>query len=275
MPGKPVAARSKRFSPAELEAARRVRLPDVIADDLVVLFCGVNPGLSSAAARAPFATPSDRWWPALYESGFTPRRLAPHEAHELLALGLGLTSLVRRPTVGVAELAQAEFVEGGRLLRRRVLARRPRWLAVLGVTAYRAAFARPDAAVGLQEDTIGSTRLWILPNPSGLNAHYPPRALATEFARLRVAAGLPNRSRRLADATLCQRKGRTGQGLAGERFDPACSPAHYPGDDPALILRARPWGPWYQVGRAMPKASGERTGCRTGESEPARAARLD
>ena len=276
MPGKPVAARGKRFSPAELEAARRVRLPDVIADDLVVLFCGVNPGLSSAAARAPFATPSDRWWPALYESGFTPRRLAPHEAHELLALGLGLTSLVRRPTVGVAELAQAEFVEGGRLLRRRVLARRPRWLAVLGVTAYRAAFARPDAAVGLQEDTIGSTRLWILPNPSGLNAHYPPRALATEFARLRVAAGLPNRSRRLADATLCQRKERTGRdGLAGERFDPACSPAHYPGDDPALILRARPWGPWYQVGRAMPKASGERTGCRTGESEPARAARLD
>jgi double-stranded uracil-DNA glycosylase len=203
MPGKPVAARGKRFSPAELEAARRVRLADVIADDLVVLFCGANPGLSSAAARAPFATPGDRWWPALYESGFTPRRLAPHEAHELLALGLGLTSLVRRPTVGVAELNKAEFVEGGRLLRRRVLTRRPRWLAVLGVTAYRAAFGRPDAAVGLQEDTIRSTRLWILPNPSGLNAHYPPRALATEFARLRVAAGLPDRSRRLEDATLC------------------------------------------------------------------------
>ena len=220
MPGKPVAARGKRFSPAELEAARRVRLADVIADDLVVLFCGANPGLSSAAARAPFATPGDRWWPALYESGFTPRRLAPHEAHELLTLGLGLTSLVRRPTVGVAELTKAEFVEGGRLLRRRVLARRPRWLAVLGVTAYRAAFGRPDAAVGLQEDTIGSTRLWILPNPSGLNAHYPPRALATEFARLRVAAGLPDRSRRLEDATLCLRKGLTGRdGLTGERFD--------------------------------------------------------
>jgi double-stranded uracil-DNA glycosylase len=208
MAGKPAAGRGRRFSAAELEAARRVRLPDVIADDLVVLFCGANPGLSSAAARAPFATPGDRWWPALYESGFTPRRLAPREAHELLALGLGLTSLVRRPTVGVAELARAEFVEGGRLLRRRVLTRRPRWLAVLGVTAYRAAFGRPDAAVGLQEDTIGSTRLWILPNPSGLNAHYPPRALATEFARLRVAAGLPDRSRRLEDATLCRLPGR-------------------------------------------------------------------
>jgi double-stranded uracil-DNA glycosylase len=218
MPGKPVAAHGKRFSPAALEAARRVRLADVIADDLVVLFCGANPGLSSAAARAPFATPGDRWWPALYASGFTPRRLAPHEAHELLALGLGLTSLVRRPTVGVAELARAEFVVGGQLLRRRVQVRRPRWLAVLGVTAYRAAFGRPDAAVGLQEETIGSTRLWILPNPSGLNAHYPPRALATEFARLRVAAGLPDRSRRLEDATLCRRKGRTGRdGLAGER----------------------------------------------------------
>jgi len=221
MPGKPVTARGKRFSSAELEAARRVRLADVIADDLVVLFCGADPGLSSAAAGAPFAAPSDRWWSALYESGFTPRRLAPHEAHELLALGLGLTSLVRRPTVGVAELAQAEFVEGGRLLRRRVLARRPRWLAVLGVTAYRAAFGRLDAAVGLQEDTIGSTRLWILPNPSGLNAHYSPRALATEFARLRVAAGLPDRSRRLEDATLCRRKGRTGRDGLGESVSTA------------------------------------------------------
>src|ERR1700733_8966953 len=176
MAGKPVAARGKRFPPAELEAARRGRLPDVIADDLVVLFCGVNPGLSSAAARAPFATPSDRWWPALYESGFTPRRLAPHEAHELLALGLGLTSLIRRPTVGVAELAKAEFVAGGQLLRRRVLARRPRWLAVLGVTAYRAAFGRPDAAVGLQEDTIGPTRLWYFSTGAGLNALDPPHA---------------------------------------------------------------------------------------------------
>src|ERR1700723_2958709 len=242
MAGKPVAARGKRFSPAELEAARRVRLADVIADDLVVLFCGANPGLSSAAARAPFATPSDRWWPALYESGFTPRRLAPHEAHELLALGLGLPSLVRRPTVGVAELARAEFVEGGRLLRRRVLARRPRWLAVLGVTAYRAAFGRPDAAVGLQGDTIGVTRLWILPNPSGLNAHYPPRALATEFARLRVAAGLPDRSRRLEDATLC-RPGRGGPGSTCPWREAGRSPstpntAHASAVSRAAILRS-------------------------------------
>src|ERR1700722_17388145 len=220
MPDKSVAGHGKRFSPAELEAARRGRLADVIADDLVVLFCGADPGLSSAAGRAPFATPCDRWWPGFFGSGVTPRRLAPREARELLALGLGLTSLVRRPTVGVAELGRAEFVEGGRLLRRRGLARRPQWLAGLGVTAYRAAFARPDAAVGLQQDTIGATRVWILPNPSGLNAHYPPRALATEFARLRVAAGLPDLSGRLEDATLCRRRGELGGiGLAGVRCE--------------------------------------------------------
>src|SRR5580658_2596686 len=251
VPGKPVAARGRRFSRAELEAARRARLADVIADDLVVLFCGANPGLSSAAARAPFATPSDRWWPALYESGFTPRRLAPHEAHELLALGLGLTSLVRRPTAGVAELTQAEFVEGGRLLRRRVLARHPRWLAVLGVTAYRAAFGRPDAAVGLQEDTIGATRLWILPNPSGLNAHYPPRALATEFARLRVAAGLPDRSRR-QDATLesCRTPGEGGDGGRSGSGDPcgaAAAAAGRCGADPGGAGRSSP--PEFAIGQ--------------------------
>jgi double-stranded uracil-DNA glycosylase len=187
-------AMAKRFSAAELEAARRVRLNDIIADNLVVLFCGANPGLSSAAAGAPFASPGDRWWRALYQSGFTPRRLAPGEADELLALGLGLTSLVRRPTAGIAELTKAEFVAGGHELRRLVLARRPRWLAVLGVTAYRAAFGQTDTGVGPQEDTIGPTRLWILPNPSGLNAHYPPPALAAEFTRLRIAAGLPDRS---------------------------------------------------------------------------------
>ncbi len=139
-----------------------MRLADIIADDLVVLFCGAKP--RACLRRGPRAVrDAERPLVAGAESGFTPRRLAPHEAHELLALGLGLISLVCRPAVGVAELAKAEFAEGGRLLRRRVLARRPRWLAVLGVTAYRAAFGRPDAAVGLQQDMIGSTRLWILP----------------------------------------------------------------------------------------------------------------
>ena len=202
MPGMLVVARGQRFC-GGAGTAWRVRLADVIADDLVVLCCGANPGLSSAAASAPFPTPSDRWWPALYESGFTPRRLAPHEAHELLALGLGLTSLsaagTRRPEL--ASICRNTS---------RVASSRPgaraRRLAVLD-SADRAAFGRPVPAVGLQEDTIGSTRLWILPNPSGLNAHYPPRALATGRARLRVASSLPDRSRRLADATLCRRKG--------------------------------------------------------------------
>jgi mismatch-specific thymine-DNA glycosylase len=181
MPGKPVAARGKRFCPAELEAARRVRLADVIADDLVVLFCGANPGLSSAAARAPFATPSDRWWPALYESGFTPRRLAPHEAHEMLALGLGLTSLVRRPTVGVAELAKAKFVEDARLLRGRVLARRPRVLARL--------VPQRDQPPQMHRDVVGLAVVRVL-YLSWWSGRFAPgnRETAAQGSNLRAAA---------------------------------------------------------------------------------------
>jgi double-stranded uracil-DNA glycosylase len=179
---------------AELEAARHTVLPDLIADDLTILFVGINPGLSSAADQHHFATPGNRLWPALHRAGFTPRLLRPDEEQELLGLGLGITSIVRRPTVGVRELTRTEYVEGGRRLRERVLARRPAWLAMLGVTGYRAAFAVPDAVVGLQPETIGTTRVWVVPNPSGLNAHYPPAALAEEFRRLRVAAGLPDLS---------------------------------------------------------------------------------
>ena len=240
MAGKPVAARGQAGSSPGGAGSRSAGAPrrrDRRRSGGAVL--RRQPRLPSAAARAPFATPSDRWWPA-DESGFTPRRLAPHEAHELLALGLGLTSLVRRPTVGVAELAQAEFVEGGRLLRRRVLARRPRWLAVLGVTAYRAAFGlagrgsrspgghdRVDEAL----DTAQSER--------------PQRALSSPGARhpVRPAAGgrgspRPVQAARRPD--VMPRKGRTGRdGLAGERSDvvPAapgpCSPSGPAG--PAVV----------------------------------------
>lgn len=106
---------------------------------------------------------------------------------------------MRRPTARAAELTKAELKAGGAELRGRVLELRPHWLAVLGVTGFRAAFDAPEAAVGPQRETVGATRLWVLPNPSGLNAHYPPAALATEFARLRLAAGLPDRSGLLAD----------------------------------------------------------------------------
>jgi double-stranded uracil-DNA glycosylase len=184
----------RRRTPAELESAGPAGLPDLIADGLVVLIAGINPGLSSAAGGLHFGTPGSRFWPALHRAGFTPRRLAATEGAELLDYGVGLTSIVRRPTVRASELTRAEYVAGGERLRGRVLARHPQWLALLGVTGYRAAFDAPGAAVGPQQQTIGATRIWVLPNPSGLNAHYPPAALAREFACLRVAAGLPDRS---------------------------------------------------------------------------------
>jgi TDG/mug DNA glycosylase family protein len=184
----------RRRTRAELETARETRLPDLIADNLCVLLAGINPGLSSAADGHHFANPGNRLWPALYRSGFTPDLLSADREQELLGLGIGITSIVRRPTVRAAELTKSEYVEGGKQLRQRVLDRRPEWLALLGVTGYRAAFDAPGAQVGLQPETIGTTRIWVLPNPSGLNAHYPPAALATEFARLRIAAGLQDRS---------------------------------------------------------------------------------
>jgi TDG/mug DNA glycosylase family protein len=177
-----------RPSKADLEAARERTLPDVVGPGLRVLFSGINPGLWSAATGHHFARPGNRFWPALHASGFTPRLFAPAEQEELLGLGLGITNVVARASARADELSRDELLSGGRLLARKVERLGPRWLAVVGVTAYRAAFGRPKAVVGPQEDTIGSTRLWVLPNPSGLNAHYPAAALAEEFARLREAA---------------------------------------------------------------------------------------
>ncbi|GGL87600.1 mismatch-specific DNA-glycosylase [Streptomyces fumigatiscleroticus] len=164
-------------------------MPDVAADGLRVLFCGINPGLMTAATGHHFARPGNRFWPALHRSGFTPRQLRPSEQRELLSLGLGITNVVDRATARADELTAEEYREGGRLLALKVARLRPRWLAVLGVTAYRAAFDDRKARVGPQPRTIGDTRVWVLPNPSGLNAHWTPAALAEEFARLRIAAG--------------------------------------------------------------------------------------
>ncbi|WP_329454821.1 G/U mismatch-specific DNA glycosylase [Streptomyces sp. NBC_01497] len=169
------------------------QLTDIVADDLSVLFVGINPGLPSAVLGHNFATPGNRFWPALHRAGFTAHRFRAEEEEELLPLGLGITSIVRRPTARAADLTRRELEEGGEDLRRRASALRPRWLALLGVTGYRAAFAAPGATIG-PAPALGATRVWVLPNPSGLNAHYPPAALASEFARLRAAAGLPDRS---------------------------------------------------------------------------------
>ncbi|PRY09696.1 G/U mismatch-specific uracil-DNA glycosylase [Pontibacter ummariensis] len=179
----------KRYKPTkeEILAAAGKTVPDLIAPDLRVLFCGINPSLYTAATGYNFARPGNRFWPTLHAAGFTPRRLQPEEQQELLSYGCGITNFVERATVAAAELNKQELVAGGKLLVEKVLHYKPRVLAMLGVTAYRDAFGRRDAAIGLQPETIGDTRLWVLPNPSGLNAHYTPDALARVYGELREA----------------------------------------------------------------------------------------
>ncbi len=177
-----------RPAPADLAAARQLTIPDVIAADLLVLFAGINPGLYSAATGWHFARPGNRFWPALHQSGFTGRQVHPSEQEELLEARLGITNVVDRATARADELSAAELRAGGAALAAKVAGLRPRWLAVVGVTAYQTAFGHPAAKVGPQPDSFGSTRLWVLPNPSGLNAHWNAAALAAEFARLREAA---------------------------------------------------------------------------------------
>lgn len=170
-----------------LTAAGR-RVPDLIAPGLRVLFCGINPGLYSAATRHHFARPGNRFWPALHRSGFTNRLLAPWEERDLLALGLGITNLVARATASAAELTPAEFIAGRRRLAGKVKRFRPAWVAVLGVGAYRTGFRRPEARLGRQPERLGTAGLWVLPNPSGLNAHHQLGDLAAAFDALRRAA---------------------------------------------------------------------------------------
>ncbi|MFE4253307.1 G/U mismatch-specific DNA glycosylase [Streptomyces sp. NPDC056910] len=176
------------MTPADLEAARDRIVPDVVASGLSVLFCGINPGLMTAATGHHFARPGNRFWPVLHLSGFTPRQLAPAEQEELLSYGLGITNVVARPTARADELSAQEYRDGGRLLTAKVERLRPRWLAVVGVTAYRSAFGEPKARIGPQERMIGATRVWALPNPSGLNAHWTAATMAEEYGRLRAAA---------------------------------------------------------------------------------------
>ncbi len=181
--------RTSRPTAADLAAARNLTIPDVIAPGLRVLFSGINPGLYSAATGYHFARPGNRFWPTLHRSGFTPRQLRPDEQEQLLALGLGITNIVARATARAGELTTEELHEGGRVLRAKVGRLCPRWLAVVGVTAYRTAFGHVGAAVGPQEQTVAGARVWVLPNPSGLNAHWNAQSLAEEFARLREASG--------------------------------------------------------------------------------------
>ena len=179
---------SKKPTREDLLAAADETLPDVIAPNLHVLFCGINPGLYTAAVGHHFGRPGNRFWPTLHRAGFTPQLFAPHQQRELLKLGYGITNLVARATATADQLSKEELLAGAKVLQRRVTRYKPRYLAIVGVGAYRTAFARPRATLGLQEETIGSTRIWVLPNPSGLNANYQPDALAKLFRELKEAA---------------------------------------------------------------------------------------
>ncbi len=177
-----------RPTPADLRAAAAKTIPDVIAPGLKVLLCGINPGLYSAAIGHHFGRPGNRFWPALHAAGITPRLFSPYEDQSMLALGWGITNVVSRASAAADELSRAELTAGGKLLEEKVHRFSPRFLAVLGLTAYRAAFDHPTAQIGPQLDRIGETRLWVLPNPSGLNAHYQLANLAELFQQLKNAA---------------------------------------------------------------------------------------
>jgi len=169
----------------QLIAAAGTRVADLVAPQLKVLFCGINPGLYSAAVGHHFARPGNRFWPALYQSGFTLRIVSPFEERELLEMGLGITNVVDRATASAVELSNAELRAGAERLIRKVKKLKPQWLAVLGVGAYRTGFGIKDAKLGEQAERIGETGIWVLPNPSGLNAHHTLPDLARRFAELR------------------------------------------------------------------------------------------
>lgn len=179
------------FKPSRTQLTRAVgkRVPDVIAPHLRVLFCGINPGLYSGATGHHFARPGNRFWRALHGAGFTQRLLSPWEEHALLKCGCGVTNLVARATASADEIDAPELVAGHRRLRSKVKRYAPACIAVLGVGAYRIAFGRPGATLGRQPEKLGDAALWLLPNPSGLNAHYQLAELVPLLRELRDALG--------------------------------------------------------------------------------------
>lgn len=171
----------------QLERAVSKTVPDLVAPDLRVLFVGINPGLYTAAVGHHFARPGNRFWKVLHLSGFTPRQLSPFEEQELLQYGIGVTNMVPRTTATAAELASDEIVEGGKRLVKLIAKYKPLTVAVLGVQAYRGAFGQRRAQVGLQEQDLGGIPVWVLPNPSGLQAHYQLNDLVALFEGMRVS----------------------------------------------------------------------------------------
>ena len=179
---------SVKPSRADLLAAKNKTIRDVISPGLRVLFCGINPGLYSGATGHHFARPGNRFWPTLYQAGFTPRLLDPSEERELLVSGYGITNLVARATATADELSAEELVAGRRRLESKVKRYQPQVLAVLGIGAYRTAFAQKVITLGEQPGHLARAIVWVLPNPSGLNAHYQLTNLVEHFQVLRQAA---------------------------------------------------------------------------------------
>jgi len=173
---------------AQLLAARNKTVPDLAAKNLIVLFVGINPGLYTAAIGRHFGRPGNRFWPALFGGGFTPRLFSPFENSLLLDLKFGITNLVNRATVRADELTNDELRAGGRRLQAKVRRWRPTVVAFVGIGPYRIVSGIKDARVGLQTVPFGGSHAWVLPNPSGLNAHYQPAALAKLFGELRIWA---------------------------------------------------------------------------------------
>jgi len=175
---------ARRPTPEQLLAARSLGLRDLIQPELRVLFCGINPGLYSAAVGQHFARPGNRFWLTLQRAGFTERLLHPSEQRALLELGIGLTNLVPRASASADELERSEYQQGVLSLRRKLRRYRPRALAFLGLGAYRLAAGQPGASVGRQVEPFEGVETWALPNPSGLNAHYPIARLVACYAEL-------------------------------------------------------------------------------------------
>jgi TDG/mug DNA glycosylase family protein len=178
----------KKPTKEDLRDAINRTTEDLIDYNLKVLFCGINPGIWSGATGFHFAKPGNRFWKVLHLAGFTDRQLHPSEEHELLELGFGITSFVKRTTARADELTREEFIKGGKLLVKKIEKYAPQTLAVLGIGAYRTAFNKPKAKLGLQKEKIAETRLWLLPNPSGLNAHYQINDFVELFGELRQTA---------------------------------------------------------------------------------------
>jgi TDG/mug DNA glycosylase family protein len=184
------------FTRAELESFRGAAVPDLIGPGVALLFVGINPGLWTAATQTHFNHPGNRFYPALYEAGLIDivvdrgRAMTADERQHLVDRGIGITNLVERATARAAELSAAELRDGGERMRRTVAAHRPPVVAVAGVTAYRTAFARPRASLGRQDERIEGAELWVVPNPSGLNAHETVATLARAYAEVATAAGI-------------------------------------------------------------------------------------